>query len=105
MAQPDPALGISANFPTQTVRNGLLFAMQVGKPGDVLRQVKFVKKSPGRRYFLDGVEQFQPPLGTLRVDRDGRPLNPQVRVEQTPDQQIPVDVAIALTDANADEMP
>ena len=105
MAQPDPALGIAANFPSDTVRNALLFAMQMGKPSDATKQVKFVKKSPGRRYFLGDVEQFQPPDGTLRLDRDGRPLDPNVRVEQTPDIEEVVDVAIELTEATADEMP
>jgi len=105
MVQPDSALGFSADFPTQTVRNAFLFAMQLGKPNDVARQVRFVKRSPGRRYFLGDEEQFQPPLGDLRLDRDGRPLNPQIRVEQTPDTEIPVDVAIELTEATADELP
>jgi len=105
MVQPDPALGIAVDFPTETVRNAFLFAMQLGKPNEVTRQVKFVKRSPGRRYFLDDVEQFQLPLGTLRLDRDGRPLNPQIRIEQTPDAEIPVDVAIELTEATADEIP
>lgn len=105
MVQPDPALGITADFPTETVRNAFLFAMQMGKPNDVARQVKFIKRSPGRRYFLGSVEQFQPPAGTLRLDRDGRPLNPEIRVEQTPDSEIAVDVAIELTEATADELP
>lgn len=103
--QPDPALGIPVNFPTETVRNAFLFAMQLGAPDDAPRRVRFVKKAPGRRYFLEGEEQFQPPAGTLRLDRDGKPLNPNVTVEQTPDEEIPVDVAIELTEATADEVP
>lgn len=102
---PDPALGIAANFPSQDVRNAFLFAMQMGKPNDVLRQVRFVKKAPGRQYFKGEVEQFQPPAGTLRLDRDGRPLDPEVRIVQTPDQEVDVDVAIELTEATADEIP
>lgn len=105
MVNPDPSLGLSADFPTATVRNALLFAMQMGKPTDVTRQVQFIKKSPGRQYFLGDVEQFQAPLGTLRLDRDGRPLNPEVRVVATPDQQIALDVAIELTEASAAEIP
>ena len=104
MVAPDSSLGFSANFPSATVRNAFRFAMQLGQP-DEARRVKFIKKAPGRQYFLDGVEQFQPPMGTLRLDRDGRPLNPEVSVVQTPDQEIAVDVAIELTDATADELP
>jgi hypothetical protein len=104
MAMPNVP-GFSAAFPTDTVRNGLLFAMQLGAPNDATRKVTFVKKSPGRQYFLGEVEQFQPPLGTLRLDRDGRPLDPNVRVVPTPDQEFTVDVAIELADATADEMP
>lgn len=105
MVLPDPSLGISVNFPTETVRNGLLFAMQMGKANMVGREVRFVKKSPGRRYFLGTVEQFQPPVGNLRLDRDGRPLNPEIRVEQTPDEKIAVDAAIEIEDVKAEEIP
>jgi hypothetical protein len=105
VAQPDPSLGIAVNFPTETVRNALLFAMQMGAPNMSGREIAFVKKAPGRRYFLDDEEQFQPPLGTLRLDRDGRPLNPEIRVEQTPDDRIVVDAAIEIDDASAEEMP
>jgi hypothetical protein len=45
MAQPDPALGISVDFPTQTVRNGLLFAMQLGKPNALDRRLKFIMRT------------------------------------------------------------
>lgn len=105
MVQPDPALGITGSFPSQQVRNAFLYAMQVGKPEDQTRQVKFIKKASGRRYFLEDQEVFLPPLGSLRVDREGRPLNPEVRVEQAIDQEIYVDCAIELTQAAADELP
>jgi len=105
MVQPNPSLGISVDFPSDTVRNALLFAMQMGSPNDTTRQVRFIKKAPGRQYFKGLVEQFQPPVGTLRLDRDGRPLDPEVRIVQTPDEEIDVDVAIELTEANADELP
>lgn len=45
MAQPDPALGISVAFPTEQVRNGLLFAMQLGKPNALDRRLKFVMRT------------------------------------------------------------
>lgn len=103
--QPSANLGLSVNFPSADVRNALLFAMQMGAPNKVTERVRFVKKAPGRRYFLDDVEQFQPPAGTLRLDRDGKPLNPNVTVEQTPDDEIPLDVAIEITQATAEELP
>lgn len=105
MATPDASLGIATAFPTATVRNALLFAMQMGAPTETTRQVRFIKKASGRRYFIGTEEQFLAPEGTLRVDRDGRPLNPQVRVEQNADTEVDVDVAIELTEATAEELP
>lgn len=105
MATPNPSLGIAVTFPTATVRNALLFAMQMGRHNTAGQEVTFIKKGAGRRYFLNGVEQFQPPVGTLRLDRDGKPLNPQIITEQTEDELIAVDCAIEVTDVAADELP
>lgn len=105
MVTPDPALGFTATFPSTTVRNAFLFAMQVGKPEDEVRQVRFIKKSAGRTYFKGEVEQFPAPIGNLRLDRDGRPLDPEVRIVQAADEEVNVDVAIELTEATAEEIP
>ena len=79
-----PTTGIPVNIPIDQVRAGLLTAMQIGKPADPELQVRFIKKGTGKRYYLGAVEPgnelFPPPEGTLRLDRDGRPLNPNVRM-------------------------
>lgn len=105
MATPDPSLGLPVAFPSGTVRNALLFAMQMGKHNTAGQEVTFVKKGGARRYFLNNVEQFQPPAGTLRLDRDGKPLNPNIVIEQTEDELIPVDCSIEVTDVPPDERP
>lgn len=103
--QPDPSLGISANFPSATVRNALLFAMQMAKPNAAIQQVRFVKRSDGRRYFLDGTEVFPAPEGTLRLDRDGDPLDPNVEIQESEEELVDVDVAVEKTEATAEELP
>lgn len=103
--QPDPALGISVDFPEEVVRNGLLFAMQMGAPNDASERVKFIMKGSGRQYFLNDVEVFPAPDGDLKIDRDGLPLNPEVEVVNATDQEIEVDVAIEIEEVNADETP
>ena len=102
MVTPDPALGITASFDADAFNRAILFAMQMGKPNDVTRQAVFVKKSEGRTYWLGDVQQD---TATIRLDRDGRPFNADIRIEQTPDQDIAVDCAIEVVEANADEVP
>ena len=77
-----PTTGIPVNIPIDQVRAGLLAAMQIGKPADAELQVRFIKKGTGKRYYLGAIDeakpQFPPPAGTLRLDPDGLPLNPNV---------------------------
>lgn len=105
MVKPDASLGIAASFDAQQFRDAIRFAMQMGTPNDPDRAPLFIRKSSGRRFWLGDVEQFPPPNGTLRLDRDGKPLNPDVRVEQTADEKIRVDCAIEVVRADANELP
>lgn len=102
MVQPDAALGLSAQFPTATVRNAFLFAMQVGKPADPTRQVRFLRRSGAVTYQRNGVPI---PIADVRRDRDGKPLDPNIRVVRLPDEEVRVDVAIELAEARAEELP
>lgn len=102
MVNPDPSLGLSAAFPTETVRNALRFAMQMGKPSDVTRQVRFLRRTGTVTYFRGDVPI---PIAEVRRDRDGKPLDPEIRIVRVPDESIDVDVAIELTEATADEIP
>lgn len=103
MATPDPALGFDVDFDKEAFENGIRFSMQMGAPNDLDRQAVFIKKSTTVRYFLGSTEVF--PGADLRTDRDGKPLNPDVRMEAGTDQEIPVDCAIEITKADADELP
>lgn len=86
--QPDPSLGISVDFPEQDVRNGIKFAMQMGLDA---RPV-FVFPSAGRTYTKNGA-----PVTNPRLDRDGVPLDPLVKVlEIAPVEISDVDCAIEM---------
>jgi hypothetical protein len=104
--QPDASLGISADFPSATVRDALLFAMQMGAPNETgstdKRQVRFIKKSTGVQYFR-GATEVDP--ATFRRDRDGKPLDPMIRMVTAADEEILVDVAIEMTEAPPEEVP
>lgn len=104
--QPDASLGIDVDFPSPTVRNALLFAMQMGSPNEAgptdKRQVRFVKKGKGVQYFKGAVLQD---TATVRRDRDGRPFDPTIKMVTADDEEIKVDVAIEMTEAPPEEVP
>lgn len=106
--EPSSALGISANFPSGTVRNALLFAMQMGAPNEVSetdkRQVRFLRRNGAVEYFAEG-STTPLALNAFRRDRDGKPLDPTIRMVTAEDEEILVDVAIELTEATAEEVP
>ena len=113
MVQPDPALGFNVAFPSMTVRNGLLFAMQLGSPNEIIdvngnpvekRRVRFIRRDGAITYYREGSEAPLA-LSEFRRDRDGRPLDPTIRMVKSIDTEVPVDVAIELTEATADELP
>lgn len=106
MAQPDASLGISAGFPEDLFRNGITFAMQMGAPNLAGRAAVFVKESTAVRYFVGADEVFPPPDGTLRLDREGKPLNANVRMVREQDTEIEgIDCAIEIQEADAEELP
>lgn len=108
MVNPSDSLGISANFDNEGFRQAIKFAMQMGVNPDAERSAIFVQKNPSRTYWKDGVQ-----LGaTPRLDRDGRPLDPEIEVRKGADTQIrvgsgvdEVDVAIEVDRADAEELP
>lgn len=103
MAQPDPALGISVDFPELDFRNGITFAMQMGKPNDPELVPTFGFVATGEKTYRRGTEVLDP--ASVRKDRDGRPLDPTIRVFQAPAVRIEVDCAIEVTPVNAEELP
>lgn len=102
MADTDPSLGITADFPSDDFRSAVRFAMQMGAPPDPTLRGTFVFASTGRTYSKDG-----DPLDAedVRLDRNGVPLDPEVSVTETLPVKKQVDCAIEITRADADELP
>lgn len=101
MVQPDEDLGITADFDNDGFRNAIRFAMQMGTNPDPDRRPKFVQRSSTRTYWKNGTQLGQEP----RLDRDGKPLDPEVEIRRPVDQFIEVDCAIEVTRADAEELP
>lgn len=96
MALPDASLGIPANFDADQFRAAIKFAMQMGAPNEPLRQISFIRKVGGTRYYMpDGTEVF-PQEGDIKVDRDGKPLNPDIAMVDEEDVEITADCAVDL---------
>jgi len=88
--------------------------MQMGTPPDPDRRPKFVKKAVGDPTYLKGGAQIWPvvpespePVLTVapRLDREGNPLDPEIRVVEPEDELIEVDCAVEVDRADADELP
>lgn len=101
MVQPDPSLGIDVTFDNDGFRKAIRFAMQMGTNPDADKRPYFVKKSGARTYWKNGVQLSSVP----RTDRDGNPLDPDIEVRSTPDENLVVDCAIEVERAEADELP
>jgi hypothetical protein len=101
MVDPNPGLGISADFDGDQFRRAIQFAMQMGAPPDVDKQAVFVFKPTSRTYWKNGVQ-----LGTApRLDRDGKPLDPKIQVRVVEAATKKVDCAVEIVRADAEELP
>ena len=101
MVQPDPSLGISADFDSAGFRQAIKFAMQMGTNPNPDRRPIFVKRSSSVTYWKGGIQLGTPP----RMDRDGVPLDPDIEVRRVPDEHLEVDCAIEVVRAEAEELP
>jgi hypothetical protein len=101
MVDPNPALGISADFDADQFRNAIRFAMQMGTPPDVDKQPVFVFKPTGRSYWKNSVQLGSAP----RLDRDGKPLDPTIEVRVVEAATKRVDCAVEIIRADAEELP
>jgi hypothetical protein len=108
MAIPDPNLGIPVGFDGEGFRNAIKFAMQMGTPTlpdgspDPDKRPIFIKKVAARIYKDAAGNVIPPP----RVDRDGRPFDPTIQVEESrPDPITDADCAVEVDRADADELP
>jgi hypothetical protein len=101
MVDPDPALGIAVDFDGDGFRAAIRFAMQMGTIPDPARRPKFILKSGiTPTYTKNGS-----PVTSPRLDRDGKPLDPNVRVVTGADREVEVDCAVEVTRADAEEGP
>jgi hypothetical protein len=100
-----PSIPLPYTFDAAQFRDAIRFAMQMGAPSDPARAPRFIRRGGGRTYWLGDVQQFPPPTGTLRVDRDGNPLNPEVEVRTQPDTEYRVDCAVEIQPVETDELP
>lgn len=109
MANPSDGLGIDVDFDNDGFRNAIRFAMQMGANPNPERTTIFIKKNPGRTYKKNGIT-----VPTPRLDRDGKPLDPDIEVIKAADDQIrvgtdiangEVNVAIEVERADAEELP
>lgn len=100
MAEPDSSLGINAAFDAAGFRNAVRFAMEMGLNPDPSRRPTFIRKSSSRVYKKNSVV-----ISTPRLDRDGRPLDPEVEVVRPADVEVSVDCAIEVQRADAEELP
>lgn len=103
MAKTDPSLGFSVDFDAEGFRRAIHFAMEMGAPPDPSLRATFVFPSTGRTYTSRNGDILDP--ASVRTDRDGRPLDPTIRVTDTPGARIQVDCAVEIVRADADELP
>ena len=101
MVDPDPGLGISADFDAEQFRKSIRFAMQMGTPPDEGKQPVFVFRPTSRSYWKNGVQLGSAP----RLDRDGKPLDPKVEVRVVEAATKTVDCAVEIVRADAAELP
>lgn len=101
MVQPDASLGLDVDFDNEGFKRAIRFAMQMGKNPEEDRRPKFVRRSSTVTYWLNNVELSSAP----RMDRDGKPLNPDIEVRRPADTFLEVDCAIEVVKADAEELP
>src|SRR5881397_522585 len=101
MADPNPNLGINVAFPAQEFRDGIRFAMEMGTSPDTAKQPLFVFRSASRTYWKAGTQLTSTP----RLDRDGKPLDPTVKVVESAPVTKRVDCAVEIERADAEELP
>jgi hypothetical protein len=100
MGDIDPSLGISVDFDSQGFRDAIHFAMEMGAAPDPTLRPTFIFKSTVQSYRKNGV-----PVPDPRLDRDGKPLDPDIEAVETSGNRVQVDCAIEIIRADADELP
>ena len=92
--------GSDPNFSAAEFRAAIQFAMVMGAPPEVSRRARFVFPGGTTTYTKGGLPVLNP-----RLDREGKPLDPDVKVIQVPGAEVVVDCAVEITKADAEEIP
>jgi hypothetical protein len=92
--------GTSPGFSAADFRTAITAAMQMGAPPDVARRAKFVFPAGTPTYVKGETEVTSP-----KLDREGKPLDPDVRIVATPGAEVTVDCAVQIVKADAEEIP
>lgn len=92
--------GTSSAFPADVFRAAITAVMQMGAPPDQARRARFIFAPGAPVYTKNGVTVTDP-----RLDREGKPLDPDVKVTLTPGVEVSVDCAVEVVKADAEEIP
>lgn len=96
--------GTDAGFDATGFREAITFAMNMGLPQDTSERATFHFKPDGLTYIdtsLATPAEVQDP----RLDQNGNPLNPAIRVERSRPDPVQVPVAVEFSTAGLDERP
>lgn len=102
MATPDSSLiQTPVSFDSDAFKGAIRYAMQMGAPAEAGQQATFVFADSSPTYWKNGQELLTAP----RLDRDGKPLDPEVEVRATAGAEVAVDCSVAFTERDTDETP
>lgn len=92
--------GTDASFDAQGFREAIQFAMVMGLPQDSSERATFHFKAT-----TSYVDAAGDPVANPRVDQDGNPLDPSIRVVRTHPDPVQIPVAVEFNTATLDERP
>lgn len=86
-----------------TFRSGILQAMIIGEPPNDEDKPKFLVPGTGEPVYTRGGSTLDP--ASVRLDPNGRPLDPTIKVTRPGAQQVYVPCAVEFSPAEANELP
>lgn len=95
--------GNPPGFDPTTFRDGILQAMLIGEPPKDEDKPKFVVPGSGDPVYTRGGVTLDP--ASVRLDPNGRPLDPTIKMVRPGPTQVYVPVAVEFSTAEANELP
>lgn len=92
--------GTDASFDATQFRDAIKFAMNMGLPDDPNERATFYFRPTMRYVDQAGNEAINP-----RLDQNGKPLDPSIRIVREHPTPVQVPVAVEFNTANVDERP